>query len=383
LLGVGAVSGILGVLYALAQHDLKRLLAYHSVENIGIIAIGLGVGLLGKAHGLPLVALLGFGGALLHVLNHALFKGLLFLGAGSVLNAAGTRDMEHLGGLLKRMPWTGTCFLVGAAAICGLPPLNGFVSEFLIFLGAFFAAMRGASWGAVAIGSLALIGGLALACFTKAFGVVFLGEPRGERAARAQEAPWSMRLPMALLAVFCALIGLGGAAALSWSSHALAQASGIPIQDFLPALEEALGPLELVAMTSALFLLVLAGLIALRSALLAGRERRVSGTWDCGYAAPTARMQYTASSFAEPLTKLFAPILRTRERAAGPEGLFPASAAFATETPDAFRDELYRPAFEGALKSVWKLRRLQHGRIQLYVLYIALTLAALLAWKLG
>jgi len=383
LLGVGAVSGILGVLFALAQHDLKRLLAYHSVENIGIIALGLGVGLLGSAHGLPLVALLGFGGALLHVLNHALFKGLLFLGAGAVLNAAGTRDMEHLGGLLKRMPWTGACFLIASAAICGLPPLNGFVSEFLIFLGAFLAASHGAPWGPVAIGALALIGGLALACFTKAFGVVFLGEPRGERAAKAQEAPWSMRAPMVVLAGLCVLVGLGGALALDWVSPALSQVSGLRLEDFLPALEEALGPLQLITISACFFFLALAGLIALRSSLLAGRERGESGTWDCGYAAPSARMQYTASSFAQPLTELFAPFLCARERSAGPEGLFPERATFATETPDAFRERLYRPAFEGALKAAWKLRWLQHGRIQLYVLYIALTLMALLLWRLG
>ena len=187
LVGIGLTSGVLGVLFALAQHDLKRLLAYHSVENIGIIALGLGVGLLGVSAATPALAVLGFAGALLHVVNHAVFKGLLFLGAGAVQHATGTREIDHLGGLLKRMPWTGATFLVGAAAISGLPPLNGFVSEFLIYLGAFHggAALSGAN--AVAslfvILALALIGGLALACFAKAFGIIFLGEPRSEHAA--------------------------------------------------------------------------------------------------------------------------------------------------------------------------------------------------------
>jgi formate hydrogenlyase subunit 3/multisubunit Na+/H+ antiporter MnhD subunit len=385
LLAIGAVSGVLGVLFALAQHDLKRLLAYHSVENIGIIALGLGLGLLGRAHGMPLVSLLGFGGALLHVLNHALFKGLLFLGAGSVLHAAGTRDMEHLGGLLKRMPWTGTSFLVGSAAICGLPPLNGFVSEFLIYLGAFSAVVGGAaSWGALVIGVLALIGGLALACFTKAFGVVFLGEPRGEKAAAAHECGWPMRLSLATLAAGCVLIGLWGPLVLLWSREALLQVSGMRAQAFQTLLfSGVLPPLLWVSVAGAI---LLAGLIlaaVARARLLRGRPVSESGTWDCGYAAPGARMQYTASSFAQPITGLFAGFLRGRARAAGPEGYFPAGASYATETPDLFRERFYVPVFSAILRLAWRLRWLQHGRIQLYVLYIAMTLLVLLLWRLG
>ncbi|MGA2480685.1 MAG: proton-conducting transporter membrane subunit, partial [Spirochaetia bacterium] len=179
---LGAVSGIIGVLFALAQHDMKRLLAYHSVENIGIICMGLGIGLLGVSYGAPVVAVLGFAGGLLHVLNHVLFKGLLFLGAGSAAHATGTREIDHLGGLLKKMPLTGIAFLVGAAAICGLPPLNGFVSELLIFIGALRAValpmVPQAVAAAAVVGALALISGLAAACFTKAFGITFLGEAR-------------------------------------------------------------------------------------------------------------------------------------------------------------------------------------------------------------
>ena len=160
LIAIGLTSGVLGVLFALAQHDLKRLLAYHSVENIGIIALGLGVGLLGMNKGLPVLIVLGFGGALLHVVNHALFKGLLFLGAGAVLHGTRTLEIDHLGGLLKRMPWTAVTFLIGAVAISGLPPLNGFVSEFLIFLGAFKGGISTA--GPIAVPLLALIAGLAL-----------------------------------------------------------------------------------------------------------------------------------------------------------------------------------------------------------------------------
>ncbi len=194
LIGIGMVSGIWGVLFALAQQDLKRLLAYSTVENVGIIALGLGIGLLGVSSHAPVVAVLGFSGALFHVLNHALFKGLLFLGAGAVAHATGTRDLDLLGGLSKRMPWVAGAFIVGAVAIVGLPPLNGFASEFLIYLGAFRGEARLAPDRAVpcllVIGALALIGGLAAVCFTKVVGVVFLGEPRTERAATAHRPGW-------------------------------------------------------------------------------------------------------------------------------------------------------------------------------------------------
>ena len=210
LIAIGLGSGILGVLFALAQHDLKRLLAYHSVENIGIITLGLGLGVLGLALNQPVLAVLGFGGGLLHVLNHALFKGLLFLGAGAVLHATGVRNIEQLGGLMRHMPWTGTLFLIGSFAICGLPPLNGFVSEFLIYVGAFTGAgLSGVSLSSIGvITGLAAIGGLAAACFTKAFGIVFLGEPRHTPALQGHEIGWGMRIPMLLLALGCLSIGL-------------------------------------------------------------------------------------------------------------------------------------------------------------------------------
>ena len=386
LIGVGLTSGVLGVLFALAQHDLKRLLAYHSVENIGIIALGLGVGLLGVSSHSPVLAVLGFGGALLHVLNHALFKGLLFLGAGSVLHGAGTLEIDHLGGLAKRMPWTATTFLVGAAAISGLPPLNGFVSEFLIYLGAFNGVRQR---GAVAvpllaaITGLALIGGLAAACFTKAFGIVFLGEPRSDHAAQAHESGAAMRWPMALLAAACVLIGLGAPLALRPLAGVLALVSGLTPQTVDEKLAGATGPLRWVITGSAVFVVLVAALAWLRRRLLRGRRVAQSVTWDCGYAQPSARMQYTASSFAQPLMTLFAPLLHTRRKLTAPEGYFPGSASLTTATPDAARVGLYEPAFSGVGWVLARLRWLQQGRIQLYVLYIALTLLVLLVWKLG
>ncbi|HEX9653866.1 MAG TPA: proton-conducting transporter membrane subunit, partial [bacterium] len=212
LLIIGALSGILGILYALAQRDLKRLLAYSSVENIGVIGLGIGVGLLGQASGQLLVSAAGYAGALFHILNHALFKGLLFLGAGSVLHATTTRNMEKLGGLLKTMPRAGILFLLGSVAICALPPMNGFVSEWFIYNG----MLRGgfAITGSIglllvfsAVG-LAFIGSLALAAFSKAFAIVFLGEPRSQYARRPHDAGARMNTAMTLLAAGCILAGL-------------------------------------------------------------------------------------------------------------------------------------------------------------------------------
>lgn len=384
LLVLGILSGLGGVLFALAQRDLKRLLAYSSVDNIGIMVMGLGLGLLGRSYGLPLVSFLGFGGALLHVFNHALFKGLLFLGAGSVLHAEGTRDMEHMGGLLQRMPWTGACFLIGCVAICGLPPLNGFVSEFLIYLAGFHAVVQGhADWGAAAIAALALIGGLAVVCFTKAFGVVFLGEPRGARAAEAHEAGWAMRASMLVLAAGCAWAGLAGPGLLYLAGGALFRLTGMSVVDIMSGLDATMMPLAWASAAGAGLLLIGVLIVSLRAWLFTRRKAGCAVTWDCGYFAPTARMQYTAASFTQPVTGLFSAFLRPHEHAQGVEGYFPAHATYASETPDIFRERVFRPAFAGVFRAALKMRWVQLGRIQVYILYIALTLLILLAWKLG
>ena len=385
LLCIGLVSGVLGVLYALAQHELKRLLAYHSVENIGIIAMGIGLGLIGVSRHAPVLAALGFGAALLHVLNHAIFKALLFLGAGSVIRGAGTGEIEHLGGLLKRMPWTGAAFLIGAAAISGLPPLNGFVSEFLLLLGAFDAVQAPilpvSIAGVALIAGLALIGGLAAACFAKAFGIVFLGEPRRPEALEASETGFLLQVPMQVLAGACIAIGL----AAPWLLPALARV--VPAVAALEpgGIDLALGAVRpaLIGVTVAAtaFLALLAGVAMLRALLLRGRAVRAAVTWDCGYARPTPRMQYTASSFAQPLLDLFAPVLGTRVSFVKPMGLFPRKASLETATPDSFRERVFRPMFGELDRVLAKFRRIQEGRVQVYVLYIAVTLLALLAYQ--
>ncbi|MCE0499020.1 MAG: hypothetical protein LV481_13855 [Methylacidiphilales bacterium] len=386
LIAIGLTSGGLGVLFALAQHDLKRLLAYSSVEHIGIITMGLGVGLLGVSTDSPVLVVLGFGGGLLHVVNHALFKGLLFLGVGAVLHGSGTREIDHLGGLLKRMPWTAAAFLIGAVAISGLPPLNGFVSEFLIFLGAFQGGVS--TGGAVAVplfmlvAGLALIGGLAVACFTKAFGIVFLGEPRSEHVAHAHEAEWTMRLPMLILAAGCILICLFAPVVVGSLKTVLESMTGLQPLVVDENLAAAISPLSFVVLGTALFLALLAALVLLRRHLLEHRRVETDVTWRCGYAQPTPRMQYTASSFAQPLTDLFGPLLGTRKIISPPRGLFPAEAALKTMTPDFSHEAVYRPVFGRVHEWLSQLQRLQHGKVQLYVLYIAVTLIALLVWEL-
>jgi hydrogenase-4 component B len=383
VLGLGAVSGVLGVAFAVAQHDLKRLLAYHSIENIGIIVMGLGLALVGRSAGRPDLVVLGAAGGLLHVWNHALFKSLLFLGAGSVIHATHTRDIDHLGGLGKRMPYTAAGFLVGAVAICGLPPLNGFVSEFLVYLGLFGSLAGdkgpGVAGAALAAPALALIGALAVACFVKVYGAVFLGMARSAHAEHAHESVTDMLAPMGILVGCCFLVGLAPVLIVPLLGQAVsAWAPGLPNAGL--RLDE-LAPLRWVSIMSGLLVaaLLLGGAL-LRERL--NRSKVAEGpTWGCGYVAPTARMQYTSSSFAEMLVGLFARVLRPRTRRPVVEGLFPQRTSFHSEVPDTVLDDAVRPAFYlGAWLFSW-FRWLQQGSIQTYLLYIFLALIALLLWR--
>ena len=384
LIGIGIVSGIWGVLFALAQHDLKRLLAYHTVENIGIIALGLGVGLFGVSSHAPLIAVLGLSGALLHVVNHAMFKGLLFLGAGAVLHATGTREIDRLGGLAKRMPWVAGAFLVGAVAIVGLPPLNGFASEFLIYLGAFHGEVFPAFGQAVpcllVIPALALMGGLAAVCFTKVVGVVFLGEPRTEQAAGAHRPSLLMSLPMLVLAAGCLLVGIAPQRVVAVLIPVVSQVVRIDPATLSTHVENAMVPLRFISLVSGVLIGLALVLAVLRKVLLSGREVATSGTWGCGYTRPTARMQYTSSSFAQPTIFFFMPLFRIRQTLIAPEGLFPQRAAFSAESEDPAKEMLYLPAFRWVGRLLARLRWLQRGHLHIYILYIGVTLVALLIW---
>jgi len=381
----GIAAGILGVLFAIAQHDLKRLLAYHSVENIGIILLGFGIGLVGVNRHAPLLACLGLGGALLHVLNHSIFKGLLFLGAGSVQHACHTLEIDELGGLNKRMPWTTVCFITGATAICGLPPLNGFVSEFLIYAGAFNGNINLAmltAWPLIAaLAALALIGGLAAACFAKVCGIVFLGRGRSRPAREANEAGLPMRSAMAILSAACLAIGLGAPLMVHLIQAPLILL--VPGMNLTPALNTITMLLTGTAMFSTA-LLICAGIIFLgRSALLSRRKVTTAATWDCGYLFPSERMQYTASSFAAPITDFFAPVLRSRVQAEHPEGEFARRISWTSWTPDLFNRTIFIPLFSATSRLLGLFRWMQHGRVQLYILNIVITLLLLIAAMAG
>lgn len=373
----GMLSGVLGVVYALGKHDLKRLLAYHSIENIGIILIGAGLGMLGVTSANPLMAAFGFTGCLLHVFNHALFKSLLFMGAGAVLQKSGTRHIDQLGGLMKTMPVTGRTFLAGSVAISGLPPLNGFVSEFLIYCAAFQGLRLPGSallLSMFAIISLAIIGGLAAGCFTKVVGVVFLGEPRSEQGRNTVEVGPTMRLAMTLLALICLVIGV-------WPEPFIRLAlSGL--RDFAPL--AGIGPEIMgsipgnLAFAARLFLGLFLASFLLRRLLYRGKPITRSSTWGCGFTQPTARMQYTGTSYAMSMVDFFRPFVRVRNQYSGINKLFPKWTGYANKVEDIAEIGLERGLIRPLFRGLGKLRWIQHGNIQLYIGYIIVTIAVLL-----
>jgi hydrogenase-4 component B len=390
VLGAGAVSALLGVLYALMEHDLKRLLAYHSVENVGIIFIGIGAGLMFQSYGLSALAVLGFVGGLYHTLNHACFKGLLFLGAGSVLHATHTRNMEALGGLIKLMPRTALFFLVGSAAIAALPPLNGFVSEWLVFQallgGSAVPQPEVAVVMPIAVAMLALTSGLAVACFAKAFGITFLALPRSAAAQHAREAPPSMQTGMLVLALACIGLGLGPFLVVPVLGGILAGLGDLPAVALSFSLEMPLHVLGAVGEMSpplvAVGLVLVAGItwVALRQ--FADRRFRLAETWGCGRIGQTPRMEYTATAFAEPLRRVFAELYRPTQDLS--IDFHPASKYFVQSI--AYRSEvhpwserlLYAPLLSAMRAAASRVRRLQSGSLHLYLVYMAVALLILL-----
>ena len=316
---IGAVSSVLGVVYALGEHDLKSLLAYHSVENIGIILLGVGTGIFGWAAGLPWLAAIGLLAGLYHLVNHAMFKGLLFLGAGSVLHATGTRNMEVLGGLARLMPWTAVCFLVGSLAISAIPPLNGFVSEWFTYQGLIGAAMEGDIFlrivFAFAVVALAITGALAVTCFVKAFGVTFLAKPRSEAAERACEVPTPMVAAMVVLTVACVVLGLGAA----WIAPVIESIGASMLA--APALPVAEGvtlvSLDTVSVVSPLILAVLMAAVIALCALARNAANAKAGMkadpkpWACGYE-PDLSMETLASTVGANVKNFMGPLYAIR-----------------------------------------------------------------------
>ncbi|MBI4912431.1 MAG: hypothetical protein HY823_06815 [Acidobacteria bacterium] len=376
LLALGAFTALYGAAYALAQADYKRLMAYSSIENLGIIAMGIGLGMAGRAVGDPALAALGFAGALFHMLNHAAFKGLLFLGSGALLHATGTRRIDELGGLAKLMPRTALAMLPGVLTVSALPPFAAFASEWFLYRGLFAGLLRGNPWSAsLALPALALTGGLAAVAFGKFYGAVFLGEARGPAGAGAHDPPTPMTWPLAILGVLCLALGL----------------AAVPL---LPLLERALSPLlpgtpiplsTLLSGDLRLFLVLQLLLIAAGVPLVAWVRRgfaektSVPPTWDCGYAAPTARMQYTGGSFAD-LWSALLPGIRARVRT--PRALFPPPTGFHPTQRDPLGLDALEPRLAQLADRLLRFRRLQQGNLSVYLLYVLIALLGVFLWML-
>ena len=382
LVGLGVASALFGITLAIAQSDYKRLLAYSSIENIGIIMLGFGGALLGRALHDPVLTALAIAGSLLHVWNHALFKPLLFFAAGSVLHATGTRQMGRLGGLARAMPWTAALAGVGCVAIGALPPLNGFVSEWLIYQGLLGRVGEEGSGGVLdaafagAVAVLALVGALATVAFVRLFGVVFLGTRRSEPNRPEHESPPAMLAPACLLALACIAIGTLPFVVVPWLAEAVRiAAGGLADGELRSAAPGSLGTI------GALSTGVLAtGTLATWGIRRLGRAHAAprADTWDCGFARPSARMQYGESSLGQMVVGLFAWIVSPRSCGPRVRGPFPAPASHRTEIPDVVLDRAVMPGLGLITRLLLRLRLLQQGRVQAYVLYILLAVLLLL-----
>jgi len=388
VLAAGGITAVMGVLYALMQHDLKRLLAYHTVENIGIVYIGLGLALAFKAQGMAVAAALALAAGLFHVFNHSVFKSLLFFGAGSALNATGERDMEHLGGLIHRMPQTAFAFLVGCVAISALPPLNGFVSEWLTFQ-AILLSPQLPSWGlkllVPAVGALlALSAALAAACFVKAFGVTFLGRPRTPAAADARETDSNSLAAMFALAALCLVAGILPGIfidALAPVTHALVGES-MPHQsglDWLTIVPIAESRSSYNGLLVFIFVTLSGSIAAFAIHRLASDKLRRGPVWDCGYPDPSPVTQYTASSFAQPIRRVYGTaVFRAREIGEMPPPGSIAPARLTVELRDPIWDALYAPVAGAIGFATERINILQFLTIRRYLSLVFAALVFLL-----
>lgn len=374
ILAVSLFSGLYGVMIAIVQHNLKKLLAYHSVENIGIIGIGIGIGCIGLGSNNQLIAILGFAGALLHTLNHALFKSLLFYTAGNVYLATHTLNIEHLGGLIKKMPHTAILFLIASIAICGIPPFNGFISEFIIYKGLYQwmqedTLLISTITIVVSILVLVMIGGLALLCFTKAFGVVFLGNERVKFTHVVREVPKIQLIPLYLISFLIGYIGLFPQYFLNLLSSPISlftskfQASeiffnGLFTDTFQPISWAVLGLVVLVAV-----IYLIRKWVNHKSIISEGE------TWGCGYVAPTSKLQYTASSFIRSYAKLFGMIVHFHKKEKTVGGIFPIESQFESHPFDKIETWFIDFPIKTFKSFLGKFRYLQNGKIQSYLLY--------------
>jgi formate hydrogenlyase subunit 3/multisubunit Na+/H+ antiporter MnhD subunit len=384
LAALGLCGALLAIALALQQRDLKRALAYSSVENLGLMALGLGIAAWGSARGHAALALFGLMAALLHVWNHAAMKGLLFLAAGALVHAAGTRDLERLGGLMRRLPVAGACFVWGAVAISGLPPGNAFASEWLLYRGLADLVLGPATAAGVAaclaIALLALVGGLAATCCVRLVGIALLGAPRSREAEAAREPGWLMRAPLVALAGLCAALALLPATVVRLCEPVAAQLLG-PALASAGAVEATASAVSPVGSAAIAVWAALAAAAGLAAALRLRRRQASDETWGCGYAAPTRRMQYTARSFSELLAERWLPHwLAPRVRVPSPRGAFPGPVQLTSEEGDPLTQGAYEPVFAALAGLFARLRALQQGNAHLYLTYILTAILAALAW---
>ena len=366
---ISVISALYGILYAISQYDLKRLFAYSSIENIGIIGIGIGTGMLGLTYGNSIVTILGFSGAILHILNHSIFKQLLFLLAGSIYIKTHTRDIEKLGGLIKSMPISGILFLLGSIAICALPPFNGFISEFLIYFGMikglaitnFFVILA----LIFTIAGLAFVGTMAILCFTKAYSIVFLGMPRSDASANVtNDVEKTMTIPMIILFLLSLIIGLFPQYVIKLITTPVSIVSK-------SSLELNTLPVEILQQIS-IFTLMLFVVIAILTAIryfLCKDKIKYNDTWGCGYDRPNQYMQYTASSYASPFLSMLRPLFKKVFDIEKPKRLFPRSAHFSMQIDDIEEAYVINPLVKFDEWFLSKFEKLQSGNLQTYIKY--------------
>ncbi len=382
LMILGLFTAFFGILFASMQRDFKRLLAYSSIENIGIILAASGLGCYGISRGNPALSLLGFSAAILHTLNHGFFKSLMFLSAGSVYLATGTRDIESCGGLQKIMPGVSAFTAIGSLAICGLPPLNGFTGEWLLYCG--FLQMgyrREIIFFSLAAAVLSLIGGLAVITFSKFYGLVFLGKARSESAQKAKDPSSLMLIPMGILASLCLGIGLFPGLATKAAFFAAADISRSTPLIFSAGLQKWSALLDAVGLMGAMVWLLSALLWSIKKTSLKKRPVAREMTWGCGFTAPTPRMQYTGSSYSMPATRIIdGPLVKKEFHS--PNGYWPQSSSFHSRVPDPALDT-WLPKLTTPLEGLiaWP-KKIQRGKLQFYLLYAAAFLIVILLWKL-
>ena len=373
ILIVSVLSGLYGVMLAIIQHNLKKLLAYHSIENIGIIGIGIGLGCIGTGSGNLTLATLGFAGALLHTLNHALFKSLLFYTAGNIYQATHTMEIEKLGGLIKRMPQTAILFLIAAIAICGLPPFNGFISEFILYTGLYNWLSNGSLFSLLAaifstIG-LVSIGGLALICFTKAFGIIFLGTERQTLPDSCKEVPFLQLLPTYLLTAMIVMIGIFPMQFVHLLGSPLLLFTGNAIWKTFPSQNGVFDVMQSISRATWILISLITVIYVVRRFFLVRIKTSQSATWGCGYVAPTYKQQYTASSFVRSYSKLFAPVLLVEKEEESIQSVFPGNSKYYTHTYDKLEKGIIDKILRLNKNFMGRFIFLNNGKLQFYILY--------------